>query len=107
MELEIVFLSSLVGSLVTVFLLLDAWEDRRLVLRDHFDDEALKELTRHRLVAEILRLLVQLMLLITAIFVMSDHPKLREVSLTFLVAVPIILATSSIYSFVRRRRLLD
>lgn len=106
MEAQLVIVASSVGSAISLILLVDAWQDRRLVQEDHPDDDALCQLTEYRLRSEWFRFAVQMLFLLIAVAVLFGHEQLREIALLVLVAVPVVLAAWSIYAWVWRRRML-
>ena len=106
MEAQFVLIASTVGSVVSVILLVDAWQDRNFVCEHYDKDDALVALTEYRLKSEWFRLLAQLLFLVIAISVAVDFPPFREFALYLLLLVPILLAGWSIYSWAWRRQIL-
>jgi protein-S-isoprenylcysteine O-methyltransferase Ste14 len=96
--------ASALGSLVSVFVLVDAIVDFRVVRI--LDVNGLKRLiTTSAVIRESFLLLVQLLFL-TAVL-LSLLTEFRQTVLVLLVAVPIVLALQSIVLFSVKRRLVD
>lgn len=107
MEAQIVLVASIVGSIISLLLVIDAHKDVRLVEEHPELNNGLEEIARHRLLSEGIRFGLQLMFLGAAlIFVLDRTPTERVIAVWLLVFVPIVLAGWSIYSWQRRRRLI-
>lgn len=107
MEAQIVLTASIVGSVISALLVIDAHRDVRLVEADPNLNSGLEEIAHHRLLSESIRLALQLMFLGSAlVFVLDRSTAERRIATWLLVFVPIVLAGWSIYSWIRRRRLI-
>lgn len=104
METTIVIAASLIGSIVSLFLFVDAMRDRWIVTHQNPPRKDLYEITFNRLVGEGISLLVQGMFLTSAvIFFANSSQRLREYAIMLLVSIPILLTVQSIYFWIRRR----
>jgi hypothetical protein len=106
MEAEIVVGASSLGVLVSILLFIDAVRERWLVLHSEPPRPELHELTRHQMIGEGVRLGVQSMFLTAGVVSVTGAANLRSVVVALLVGIPIILAAWSIYTWIRKRRLL-
>jgi hypothetical protein len=106
MEAEIVVGASSLGVLVSVLLFVDAVRERWLVLHSEPSRPELHELVRHQMIGEGVRLGVQSMFLTAGLVSVTGAANLRSVVVALLVGIPIVLAAWSIYTWVRKRRLL-
>ena len=102
MEAELVAIAAGIGTFVSVFMVIDSARDVRLVQRKRRTE--LMPFAQHRLINEIIRLIIQLMFLVSGVIYSLDRFEFfRDVAFLLLISVPIVLAGWSIYSFFRRR----
>lgn len=103
MEAPIIAVISLIGSLVSGLLLVDALRDRWLVHNSDPPRVELFETARQRVVGESVRFAIQLMFLYVAFVVaVGTQGMLREVGSWLLFSIPIILAVWSVYVWSKR-----
>ena len=100
---------SLIGVLVSLWLVRDAARDRRAFQHVGESDRLVDRITFDRLVAEILRLLVQFSFLIVSVtFAAAQRTSsIRAAAAWLLVMIPAIIAGWSIYAWWGRKHILE
>lgn len=102
MEAELVAIASGIGTFISIFMVVDSVSDVKLV--EARGRHELMPFAQHRLINEIIRLLIQMMFLVAAIIYTVDRLDfVRHIAFLLLISVPVVLAGWSIYSFTRRR----
>lgn len=106
MEPQIVAVASIVGSLISSILLIDAFRDMLLVKRSGRSE--LLDVVRKEIRDEVARLILQVLFLIIALAVIFEDRfesfDVGEFALLLLIGVPIVLAIWSILDWIRRLR---